>query len=187
MSMTSMKLKTGQVAAILNINPKQLQNDVDAGYVQPIVTGQGRGSVRLYSFENVVRLKVLGLLVQAYGLERPRAATMLARAWPQPFTNQTEILIIPPTLTSIGEGIDLEPIRLPLREIVESIEQRVNEVVQTYHEKKRGRPVGWSQQMRQALTDVSAHLQEVSDEQITQEIETYRTQRRSRAQASVRP
>jgi hypothetical protein len=41
--------------------------------------------------------------------------------------------------------------------------------------------------MRQALTDVSAHLQEVSDEQITQEIETYRAQRRSRAQASVRP
>jgi DNA-binding transcriptional MerR regulator len=187
MSMMGMKLKTGQVAAILNMNPKQLQNDVDAGYVRPAVAGQGRGSVRLYSFENVVQLKVLALLVQAYGLERPRAATMLARAWPQPFSNQTKILIIPPTLTSIGEGIDLEPIRLPLHEIVESIEQRVNEVVTTYQEKKRGRPVGWSQQMRQALTDVSVHLQEASDEQITHEIETYRARRRSRAQASARP
>jgi len=185
--MTTLRLKTGQVAAILNIHPKQLQNDVDAGYVQPTVTGQGRGSVRLYSFENLVQLKVLGLLVHAYGLERPRAATMLTRAWPQPFTNQTEMLILSPTLTAIGEGLDLEPIRLPLREIIESLEPRINEVVQTYQEKKRGRPVGWSQQMRQALTDVSAHLQEVSDEQITQEIETYRAQRRSRAQASGRP
>jgi hypothetical protein len=112
---------------------------------------------------------------------------MLARAWPQPFSNQTKILIIPPSLTPIGEGIDLEPIRLPLREIVESIEQRVNKVVTIYQEKKRGRPVGWSQQMRQALTDVSVHLQEASDEQITQEIETYRARRRSRAQASARP
>jgi hypothetical protein len=181
-----MKLKTGQVAAILHMNPKQLQNDVDAGYVQPTVAGQGRGSVRLYSFENVVQLTVLGLLVQAYGLERSRAATMLARAWPQPFTTQTRMLIIPPTLTSIGEGIALEPIRLPLREIVESLEPRVNEVVKHYQEKKRGRPVGWSQQMRQALTDVSAHLHEVSDEQITQEIATYRARRRSRAQATAR-
>jgi hypothetical protein len=34
--------------------------------------------------------------------------------------------------------------------------------------------------MRQALTDVSAHLQDVSDEQITQEMETSRAMRRSR-------
>ena len=67
--MTRMRLKTGQVATILNMNPKQLQNDVDAGYVRPLVAGQGRGRVRLYSFENVVQLKVLDILVQAYGLE----------------------------------------------------------------------------------------------------------------------
>ena len=87
--MTRMRLKTGQVATILNMNPKQLQNDVDAGYVRPLVAGQGRGRVRLYSFENVVQLKVLDILVQAYGLERQRAATMLARAWPSRFPKHT--------------------------------------------------------------------------------------------------
>jgi hypothetical protein len=180
--MTRMTLKTGQVAAILNLNPKQLQNDVDAGYVRPMVAGQGRGSVRLYSFENVVQLKVLEILVRAYGLERQCAATMLARAWPPRFTKRTRVLIIPPTVTTLEEGIDLEPIRLPLGGIVESTQQRVNGVLEHYHEKTRGRPVGWSKQMRHALADVSAHLQDVGDEQITQEVETYRAMRRSRRQ-----
>jgi len=180
--MTRMRLKTGQVATILNINPKQLQNDVDAGYVRPMVAGQGRGRVRLYSFENVVQLKVLDILVQAYGLERQRAATMLASAWPPRFTKQTKVLVILPAVTTNDEGIDLEPIRLPLGMIVESTQQRVKGVLQNYQEKKRGRPAGWSKQMRQALTDVSAHLQDVSDKQITQEIETYRAMRRSRRQ-----
>ena len=99
---------------------QELQNDVDAGYVRPMVAGQGRGRVRLYSFENVVQLKVLDILVRAYGLERQCAATMLARAWPPRFTKRTRVLIIPPAVTTIEEGIDLEPIRLPLGGIVES-------------------------------------------------------------------
>jgi hypothetical protein len=180
--MTRMRLKTGQVATDLNMNPKQLQNDVDAGYVRPLVAGQGRGRVRLYSFENVVQLKVLDILVQAYGLERQRAATMLARAWPPRFPKHTQVLMIPPAVTTIAEGIDLDPIRLPLGGMVASTQQRVNGVLKHYHEKTRGRPTGWSKQMRQALTDVSAHLQDVSDEQITQEMETSRAMRRSRRQ-----
>jgi hypothetical protein len=46
--MTTLQLKTGQVAAVVGIPAKQVQNDVDAGYVQPTVAGQGRGSVRLF-------------------------------------------------------------------------------------------------------------------------------------------
>ena len=61
---------------------------MDAGYVQPTVAGQGRGSVRLFSLENVVHLTVLELLVQAYGLERQRAAAMLALVWPPRLTKQ---------------------------------------------------------------------------------------------------
>ncbi len=179
--MTSMQLKTGQVAAVLGITPKQIQNDVDAGYVRPTVAGQGRGSTRLYSVEDVVRIKVLEILVQAYGLERQRAATLLARAWPRRLTPSTKVLVIPPAVTSSDEGIDLEPIRLPLGAIVKTTTQRIHRVLEEYREKKRGRPVGWSQQMRQALTDVSASLQGASDEQIRREIAAYRATRRTRS------
>ena len=67
--MTTLHLKAGQVAAVVGMPPTQLQNDVDAGYVRPAVVGQGRGSVHLFSVENVVQLTVLEILVHAYGLD----------------------------------------------------------------------------------------------------------------------
>jgi hypothetical protein len=183
--MTSIQLKTGQVAAVLGITPKLIQNAVDAGYVRPTVAGQGRGSTRLYSVEEVVRIKVLEILVQAYGLERQRAATLLAHAWPRRLPPSDKVLVIHPTVTSSSEGIDLEPIRLPLAAIVKTTTQRIHRVLAEYREKKRGRPVGWSRQMRQSLADVSASLQGASDEQIRREIAAYRTTRRTRAKEAV--
>jgi DNA-binding transcriptional MerR regulator len=180
-----MQLKTGQVAAVLGITPKQIQNDVDAGYVRPTVAGQGRGSTRLFSVEDVVRIKALEILVQAYGLERQRAATLLARAWPRRLTPSTKVLVIPPAVTSSGEGIDLEPIRLPLGAIVKTTTQRIHRVLAEYREKKRGRPVGWSQQMRQSLAEVSASLQGASDAQIRREIAAYRATRRTHSKEAA--
>jgi hypothetical protein len=183
--MASIQLKTGQVAAVLGLTPKQIQNDVDAGYVQPTVAGQGRGSTRLYSVEEVVRIQVLEILVQAYGLERQRAATLLARAWPQRLTPSAKALVIPLAVRSSDEGIDLEPIRLPLGAIVKTTKQRIRRVLEEYQEKKRGRPAGWSQQMRQSLAEVSAFLQGASDAQIQREIAAYRATRRPRAKETA--
>jgi DNA-binding transcriptional MerR regulator len=183
--MTSMQLKTGQVAAVLGLTPKQIQNDVDTGYVRPTVAGQGRGSTRLYSVEDVVRIKVLEILVQAYSLERQRAATLLARAWPRRWPPRATVLEIPLAVTSSGEGIDLEPIRLPLGAIVKITKQRIHRVLEEYREKKRGRPVGWSQQMCHSLAEVSASLQGASDAQIRQEIAAYRATRRTRSQEAA--
>ena len=185
--MTMLQLKAGQVAAVVGISPKQLQNDVDAGYVRPTVAGQGRGSVRLFSVDNVVQLTVLELLVQAYGLERRRAATMLAHVWPPRLTKRRKVLLIPPAHTARSAGLALEPIRLPLHVIVEATEQRITQVLATYHEKRRGRPAGWAQQMRQALADLSEPLQQVSDGQIQHAIATYRAARRRRVSQSTQP
>lgn len=178
--MTTLQLKTGQVAAVVGIPAKQVQNDVDAGYVQPTVAGQGRGSVRLFSLENVVRLTVLDLLVQAYGLDRQRAAAMLAHVWPSHLTTRVKILQIPPVQTTRNADLPLEPIRLPLGAIIEATEKRITQVLATYGEKKRGRPAGWSQRMHQALADVSAPLQQVSDAQLQEAIAACRATRRRR-------
>jgi|GEM_PF-2577703 len=183
--MTDIELKAGQVAAALGIDAKQIQNATDAGYVRPSVAGQGRGSTRLYSFEDVLRIKILDILVKAYGLELQRAAKMLSRAWPRQFTKRKKVLVITPANGSAGEGVTLEPIRLPLGKIVENTERRIDQVLESYREKKRGRPAGWEQQMRQSLAEVSGHLQNASDDQIRREIESSRTARRMREQGAT--
>lgn len=178
--MEKITLKAGQVAAVLNISTKRLQNTVDAGYLRPAQAGQGRGSERRYSFEDVVQMQALEILVSSYGLAAPRAAQMLTEVWPRRFSSRLRVLVIRPT--SAPKGVTLEPIKLPLGEIAAVAEARIQEVLTDYKEKKRGRPVGWSAKFTEALTQVSDALQGTSDEQIEREIANYRRARRTRNQ-----
>jgi hypothetical protein len=50
-------------------------------------------------------------------------------------------------------------------------------VRKSYGEKKRGRPAGWSKQMREALADVSDRLQDVGDKRIDDAIVAHRAGR----------
>jgi hypothetical protein len=174
--MDNLRLKAGQVAAVLNISIKRLQNTVDAGYLRPASAGRGRGSVRQYSFEDVVRMQALEILVNSYGVAAPRAARMLAEVWPRRFKRQ-RVLVIEPKSTV--RGVKLQPIKLPLSEIAAAAEARIQQVLAAYREQKRGRPAGWKAAFNQALAQVSGALQHVSDERVAQEIAAYRRQRRA--------
>ncbi|MFN0121484.1 MAG: MerR family transcriptional regulator [Blastocatellia bacterium] len=178
MKRADVELKSGQIAAILGIDPKQIQNTVEAGYVQPAAPSRGRGQLRLYSFENLVQFRVLHTLVQAYGLEKQRAAQMLAQAWPRPFSARVRTLTLAPVTMDRDHEVRLEPIRLPLREIAADTERRVALVLQNYEEKKRGRPAGWAREMRAAVNEVADHLQGVDDEAIHRAIAGARAVRR---------
>src|SRR5262252_1632486 len=169
--MSNITLKAGQVAAALNISTKRLQNTVDAGYLRPAKAGHGRGSERRYSFEDVVRMQALEILINSYGLSAPRAAQMLSDVWPRRFSRRRRVLVIKPE-PAVG-GVKLEPIKLPLSEIVAAAESRIQQVLEDYREKKRGRPAGWSAKFTESLDKVSNRLQTFSDEQIEQEITNY--------------
>ena len=175
--MEDLSLKAGQVAAVLNISTKRLQNNVDAGYLRPTKAGRGRGSVRQFSFEDVVRMQALEILVNSYGVAAPRAARMLAEVWPRRFSGRERLLVIRPAATL--RGVKLEPIKLPLGEIAAAAGARIRKVLANYCEKKRGRPVGWSAKFTRSLADVSGALQGVSDDEIEKEITDYRCGRRA--------
>jgi hypothetical protein len=88
------------------------------------------------------------------------------------------VLVIRPE-PAVG-SVKLEPIKLPLSEIVAAAEARIKQVLEDYQEKRRGRPAGWSAKFTKSLSRVSDALQGVSDEQIEQEIAKYRQKRRAR-------
>jgi hypothetical protein len=173
-----MELKAGQVAAVLGIDAKQIQNAVDAGYVRSSMKARGRGTLRLYSLEDIVRIKVFNILVDAYGIEKQRAAEMVSRAWPKPFNKRTKVLVIAPKSRSSAADLNLTPIKLPFDEIIKSTERRIGQVVRIYKEKRRGRPEGWRAAMRRSIAEVSEGLQGVSDDQAREAIEGYRQSKR---------
>ena len=174
--MDNLTLKAGQVAAVLNISTKRLQNIVDAGYLRLALAGRGRGNVRQYNLEDVVHIQALEILINAYGVAAPRAARMLAEVWPRRFKRQ-RVLVIEPKSTV--RGIKLEPIKVPLSEIAAAAEARIQQVLPGYREGKRGRPTGWPVKFKKALARVSDALQDVSDEWLAREVADYRRERRA--------
>src|SRR5262245_15943615 len=92
--MNDFTLKAREVAAALNISTKRRQNAVDAGHLRPTLAGHGRGSERRYSFEDVVRMQALEILVNSYGLSAPRAARALSEVWPRRFSRRPRMLLI---------------------------------------------------------------------------------------------
>jgi hypothetical protein len=181
-----MELKAGQVAAVLGIDAKQIQNAVDAGYVRSSMKARGRGTLRLYNLEDVVRIKVFNILVDAYGIEKQRAAEMVSRAWPKPFTKKEKVLVIAPKSRSAAGDLDLAPIKLPFDEIIKSTERRIGQVVRNYKEKRRGRPEGWRVAMRESLEEISESLQGTTDDQARKAIEEYRKAKRRPPQKGAR-
>lgn len=179
LAITNVELKAGQVAAALDLSLKTIQNTVDAGYVRPSVAGAGRGSTRLFSFADVVRLRVLDILVEAYGLERSRAARVLADAWDDRSLRRKQTLVVSLAGNTSDVGIKLEPIRLPLKQIVETTERRVGDMLATYTEGKRGRPVGWTKRAHETLATAAGYLRDVDDEQIARAIAESRATRRA--------
>lgn len=183
----NMELKAGQVAAVLGIDAKQIQNAVDAGYIRSSMKARGRGSLRLYSLEDVVRIRIFNILVDAYGIEKQRAAEMVSRAWPKPFTKREKVLVIAPKSRLAAGELDLAPIKLPFDEIIKATERRIDQVVRNYKEKRRGRPEGWRAAMRQSIEEVSEGLQGVSDDQARKAIEGYRQAKRRPPRKGSRP
>jgi len=130
-------------------------------------------------------MQALEILVNSYGLSAVRAARMLSDVWPRQFSRRPRVLVIRPE-PAVG-GVKLEPIKLPLSEIVAAAEARIQQVLEDYQEKRRGRPAGWSAKFTKSLSRVSDALQGVSDEQIEQEITKYRQKRRARKSNGAPP
>lgn len=56
----------------------------------------------------------------------------------------------------------------------------------SYRAKRRGRAAGWSKQMREALADVSDHLQGVGDKQIDDAVVAHRAGRPEASQDALK-
>jgi hypothetical protein len=176
---TTEKFKLGQIAELLGIEPKELQNAVDAGYVRAASPARGRGHVRFYQAEQVYYFAALWLLWKTYGLKKQWAAEVLREVWPKPFKPLNSLRINPDfSSDSLRLEVPLPPIELPLNRIVSSLDDRIRKVRGQYREKKRGRPPGWSKAMGQTLGQISQALEPVDDLQIKREIASYRAETR---------
>jgi hypothetical protein len=174
-AMTRQRLKLKQASAVLQIQPKELQNLVQFGVVKP---SRSEGT---YFFDAKVLLvaKVASYLKESLGT-RISVLSKLMEAFSacedKLKTENPKYVIF-----SCRLGAEEEPIKLgvPFRTFGEQIEERMGRS-DLYKDMPRGRKRrGWKKEFLESLSEAAKDIGEVSEEEISRTVRTYRREKRA--------
>jgi hypothetical protein len=173
--MTRQRLKLKQASAVLEMQPKELQNLVQFGVVKP---SRLEGT---YFFDTKALLvaKVASYLKESLGTRTSVLSKLM-----QAFSACEEKLKAenPKYIVfSCRLGAEQEPIKLgvPFRSLGEQIEERMGKA-ELYKDIPRGRKRrGWKKEFLESLNQAARDIGEVSEEEISRAVRTYRREKRA--------
>ena len=172
--MTKQSLKLKQASAVLQMQPKELQNLVQFGIVKP------RRSEGTYFFDTNTLLvaKVASYLKESLGTRTSVLSKLMEAfsACEEKLKSENPKYII----FSCRLAGEEEPIKLgvPFRTFGEQIEQRMGRA-DLYKDMPRGRKRrGWKKEFLESLTEAAKDIGEVSEEEILRTVRTYRREKR---------
>lgn len=173
--MTRARLKLKQASAVLQIQPKELQNLVQFGVVKP------SRSAGTYWFDtnSLLVAKVASYLKESLGTR----TSMLARLMEAFSASEQKLKAENPkyVVFSCRLGAGEEPIKLgvPFRSFGEQIEERVGKAA-LFKDMPRGRKRrGWKREFLESLSEAAKDIGEVSGEEISRIVRTYRREKRA--------
>ena len=168
-------LKLKQASAVLQIQPKELQNFVQFGIVKP------RRSEGTYFFDTNALLvaKVASYLKESLGTR----TSVLSKLMDAFSASEEELKSENPKYVVFKCRLSAEedPIKLgvPFRALGAQIEERMSRA-DLYKDLPRGRKRrGWKKEFLESLTQVAKDIGEVSEEEILRTVRTYRKEKRA--------
>jgi hypothetical protein len=173
--MGKQRLKLKQASAVLQIQPKELQNLVQFGVVKPL---RSEGTY-LFDAKALLVAKVASCLRESLGT-RTNVLSKLMEA----FSAREEKLKAenPKYIVfSCRLGAEEEPIKLgvPFRTFGEQIEERMGKA-ELYKDIPRGRKRrGWKKEFLESLNKAAKDIGEVSEEEISRAVRSYRREKRA--------
>ena len=168
-------LKLKQASAVLQIQPKELQNLVQFGVVKP----QWSGGTYFFDTNTLLAAKVAFCLKEYLGTHTrvlfKLMDAFLAAQERLKFENSKYIVF------QCRLSAEEAPLKLgvPLRALGEQIEQRMTRA-DLYRDLPRGRKRrGWKKQFLASLTEAAKEIGEVSEEEILRTVRAYRRRKRA--------
>ncbi len=173
--MAKQALKLKQASAVLQIQPKELQNLVQFGVVKP---RRSRGTY-LFDTNSLLVAKVAFCLKEYLGTR----TSVLCKVMDAFTASEQELKSENPeyVIFKCRPAPREEPIKLgvPLRALGEQIEKRLSRA-ELYKDLPRGRKRrGWKKEFLRSLTEAAKDMGEVSEEEILGTVRTYRRERRA--------
>jgi hypothetical protein len=174
-AMAQQRLKLKQASAVLEIQPKELQNLVQFGVVRP---ARSEGTY-LFDAKALLTAKVASSLKESLGT-RTSVLSKLMQAFS---ASEDRLKAENPKyiVFSCRLGTDQEPIKLgvPFRSFGEQIQERMGRA-ELYKDIPRGRKrKGWKKEFLESLNEVAKDIGEVSEEEISRVVRTYRKEKRA--------
>jgi hypothetical protein len=168
-------LKLKQASAVLQVEPKELQNLVQFGVVKP------RRSAGTYLFDINVLLaaKVALCLKESLGTGTRVLCKLMSAfsAREQQFKAKAPNYVF----FSFRYAPDDQPVRLgiPFRALEEQVEEQMSRL-DLYRDLPRGRKRrGWQKEFLQTLTAAAKDIGDISDDEILRTIRNYRREKRT--------
>lgn len=173
--MTEQMLKLKQASAVLQVNPKELQNLIQFGVVKP------KRSEGAYYFDPSTLLvaKVAFYLKDSLGTR----TSVLSKLMDAFSASEEKLKVENPAYVvfCFRLATDEEPLKLgvPFRALEEQIEEGMSRAA-LYRDLPRGRKRrGWKKEFLESLTEAAKDIGEVSEKEILRTVRSYRKQRRA--------
>ncbi len=173
--MPRQRLKLKQASAVLQIQPKELQNLVQFGVVKP------KRSAGTYFFDtNTLLVAKVAFCLKEYLGTR---TSMLSKLMDAFLASEEELKSANPKyiVFKCRLSAEEEPIKLgvPFRALGEQIADRIGRAG-LYKDLPRGRKRrGWKKEFLKSLTEAAKDIGEVSEEEILRAVRAYRRERRA--------
>lgn len=173
--MTKQRLKLKQASAVLQVQPKELQNLVQFGVVKP----QRSAGTCFFDTKVLLAAKVALYLKESLGTRTSVLSKLMDvfSASEEDLRAQCPNYVVFSCRLTAGE----QPIKLgvPFRALEEQVEQGMN-LVEIYKDLPRGRKRrGWKKEFLESLSEAAKDIGEVSEEEILRTVRTYRRERRA--------
>jgi hypothetical protein len=173
--MTRQSLKLKQASAVLQMQPKELQNLVQFGIVKP---RRSEGTY-LFDMKTLLVAKVASYLKESLGTRTSVLSKLMDvfSASEEKLKSKNPKYII----FSCRLAEEEEPIKLgvPFRAFGKQIEEQMSRA-DLYKDLPRGRKRrGWKKDFLESLNEVAKDIGEVSEEEILRTVRSYRKERRA--------
>ena len=174
------ELKLKQASAALGVPPKDLQNLVQLGVIQP----RRRDNLFWFDFNLLLQAKVAFYLRESLGTSSELLAQFcaaLSREFTSPGRRFQDISIHsrPPRSREALE------VKIPLRSLAEELQEQIPRAY-GYKDLPRGRKrPGWKKELVRTLKQASGALKNVTEDEITDTIRKYRSERKKLPEIAI--
>jgi hypothetical protein len=177
-----MELKLKQASAVLGISSKELRNLVQFGVLRP----RRRARVCFFDANVLLQAKVAGYLKESLGTST-QYLVLFTKALSQ-FSDREARRRNTLTLRArSGPGKTPLEVRIPIRQIKRELEQRLP-LANLYRDIPRGRKrKGWKEEFLRTRREAARDLGDLSEQQITASVRSYRGSTRLQPEVEVVP